>query len=110
MSKEKPLVPVPISDRTQDYWKLLNKVLDPELGIGIIDLGLVYQVGITKKGVATVTMTFTSMGCPVGPEIMRRVEVEMAKAKGVKDVKINIVWEPVWGVDLVSPDVRELLF
>lgn len=110
MSSEKQCVPVPIHKRTEEYWKLLNRVIDPELGIGIIDLGLVYRVDINKKGVATVTMTFTSMGCPAGPEIMRRVEVEMGKVSGVKDVKLNIVWEPVWGADFVSPDVRELLF
>lgn len=101
---------VPISERTESYWKQLNRVLDPELGIGIVDLGLIYRVDIDTQGVAKVTMTLTSMGCPAGPEIMKRIEVEMGKVSGVKRVIVNLVWEPVWGQDLVSPDVRELLF
>ncbi len=107
---KKTAFPVPQNERTESYWKQLNRVLDPELGIGIVDLGLIYAVDIDTKGTATVTMTLTSMGCPAGPEIMRRIEVEMGKVSGVKHVVVELVWEPVWGQDLVSPDVRELMF
>lgn len=106
--KVKRITPVPREKRTQEYWKILNNVIDPELGIGIIDLGLVYDVNI-KKGRATITMTLTSMGCPAGPEIMRRIEAEMERVPKVAEVLINLVWEPIWGPDLVDPDIRAML-
>ncbi len=106
---EKTVIPIPREKQTQGYWKLLNMVIDPELDVGIVDLGLVYDATI-KKGIATVTMTLTSMGCPAGPEIMRRVEVEMGKYEGIKDVKVELVWEPVWGPDRIHEDIREVLF
>ncbi len=101
--------PVPREKQTENTWKLLNNVIDPELGVGIVDLGLIYDIKITE-GIATVTMTLTSMGCPAGPEIMRRVESEMGRYPGVKDVKVNLVWEPVWGQDRISEDIRSILF
>lgn len=108
-SSAKKILPVLREKRTERYWELLNNVIDPELGVGIVDIGLIYHVDITD-GVATVTMTFTSPGCPAGPELMRRVENEMGRYPGVKDVKITIVWSPLWGADLMNPDIRELLF
>lgn len=105
-TKHMPLQP---DERTAAYWSLLNNVIDPELGVGIVDLGLIYSVAI-KKGVATVRMTLTSMGCPAGPEIMRRVEAELSTLPDVRDVKIDLVWEPVWGPDMINPEIRDLLF
>ena len=106
---KKFLVPRPLEKQTEGYWRLLNMVIDPEMDIGIVDLGLIYEVKITK-GIARVTMTLTSMGCPAGPEIMRRVEVEMGKYEDVNDVKVDLVWEPVWGPDRIREDIREILF
>ncbi|EKD43141.1 MAG: hypothetical protein ACD_72C00437G0002 [uncultured bacterium] len=103
------IFPVPKEDRREDYWKFLNNVIDPELGIGIIDLGLVYDVKI-EDSVATVTMTFTSMACPMGPSILGRVRQEMEQYPGVEDVVINVVWEPVWTREFIDPDIRTLIF
>ncbi len=108
--KKKKSFPVPPEQRTEDYWKALNNVIDPELDVGIVDLGLIYDVAIDAKGVATVTMTLTSMGCPAGPQIMRGVEAEMGTVKGVKDVVVTVVWEPVWAPDMVHEAIRDLLF
>ena len=101
--------PVPREKQTQGYWKLLNNVIDPELGFGIVDLGLVYDVSI-KDGVALVTMTFTSMGCPMISEISRRVEAEIMRYPGVEDAELNIVWSPLWGSDRIDESIRSLLF
>lgn len=103
------VMPVPSEKRTERYWELLNNVIDPELGIGIVDLGLVYDVAIVD-GAATVTITLTSPGCPFGPELMRRIETEMGRYTGVQDVKIDVVWSPLWGPDRIKPEIRELLF
>ncbi|MCX6779789.1 MAG: metal-sulfur cluster assembly factor [Candidatus Magasanikbacteria bacterium] len=101
--------PVPPSMRTEDYWALLNNILDPELGVGIVDLGLIYDVKI-EGAVATVTMTFTSMACPVGPNIIARTRYEMESYPGIEDVNISVVWTPVWTKELIKPEVREMLF
>lgn len=103
------MTPVAREQQTEEYWKLLNGVIDPELGIGIVDLGLVYGVAI-QNGVATVTMTLTSMGCPMGPEIMRRVQAEMARYPDVNTVTVDFVWSPLWTPDRIEPSLRSMLF
>ena len=108
MSTKKNL-PIPKEQRTQPYWALLNTVLDPELGIGVVDLGLIYDIE-EKSGHITVTMTLTSMGCPVGPSLMRSVQTEMERYLGEEEVTVNLVWEPVWSRQLIDPDVRAMLF
>lgn len=104
----KKTFPVPLEQRTQSYWTLLNDIIDPEVGIGIVDLGLIYDVEITN-GRASVTMTLTSMGCPVGPSIIHQVEEMSKEISGVKEVAVNLVWEPVWTPDRINPDVRVML-
>lgn len=108
MAEEK-ILPIPKEQRTQPYWALLNTVLDPELGIGVVDLGLIYDVE-EKDGHITVTMTLTSMGCPVGPSLMRSVQTEMERYLGSEDVTVNLVWEPVWNRQMIDEDVRAMLF
>lgn len=93
---------------SKKFWELLNNVIDPELGIGIVDLGLIYDVKITN-GHAIVTMTLTSMGCPVGPSIIHQVEEEMEQVAGVEEVTVKLVWEPAWTPDKMNPDVRAML-
>ena len=104
----KKIFPTPPDQRTEPYWALLNNVIDPELGVGIVDLGLVYDVEI-KDGRAKITMTFTSMGCPVGPSIISQVEETAEEIPGVEEVSINLVWEPAWTADRMNPDVRAML-
>lgn len=101
--------PIPPSMRTEDYWAQLNNILDPELGVGIVDLGLIYDIKI-EGNVATITMTFTSMACPVGPNLIARARYEMESYPGIEDVNINVVWTPVWNKDFIKPEVREMLF
>lgn len=107
--KPKTIIPVPKEKRTEPYWVLLNTILDPEIGIGLVDLGLIYDV-IVKNGHMTVVMTLTSMGCPVGPSLMSSVKMEMERYLGSEDVTVELVWEPVWNREMVDPDVRAMLF
>ncbi len=108
-SKRKIVIPVPKERRTEEYWKFLNNVIDPEAGVGIVDLGLIYDV-LINNGAATVIMTLTSTGCPAGPEIMRRIETEMGNYPDVKDVIVELVWEPIWGPDMIDDSVRGMFF
>ncbi|MBI4232632.1 metal-sulfur cluster assembly factor [Candidatus Peregrinibacteria bacterium] len=104
------IIPTPKEQRTEPYWKELNKIIDPEVHIGIIDLGLVYQVNISNEGHAHVIMTLTSPGCPVGPILIQEVEDKMRMQPGVESVEVEIVWDPVWNQDFIDEDLREMMF
>lgn len=88
----------------------LKEVIDPELNINIVDLGLIYDVLIDeKKGSIEIVMTLTSPGCPLSIVFEEWVPEAVKKIEGVKDVKINLVWEPAWNPDKISDEVKEQL-
>lgn len=80
----------------------LENVIDPELGIDIVNLGLVYNVDLDDEGLCTVEMTLTSMGCPMGPQIIDQVKTALAELPEIKETEVNIVWNPPWGKDKMS--------
>ena len=80
----------------------IENVIDPELGVDIVNLGLVYDVELDEAGTSKVTMTLTSMGCPMGPQIVDSVKQELMELPEVKDVEVNIVWNPPWSRDKMS--------
>ncbi len=88
----------------------LKGVIDPELNINIVDLGLIYDVVIDQeKGAVEVTMTLTTPGCPLSFVFEEWVPEAIKKIDTVKDVKINLVWEPAWSPDRLSDDMKENL-
>ena len=86
----------------------LRQVKDPELEMNIVELGLVYDVEI-QDGAVQVRMTLTSPGCPAGPMITNDAYRVLRALDGVKDVNIDIVWEPYWTPERIDPKVRALL-
>ncbi|WP_067840574.1 metal-sulfur cluster assembly factor [Amphibacillus sediminis] len=80
----------------------LENVIDPELGIDIVNLGLVYGVDLNEEGTAIVTMTLTAMGCPLAAHIEQDVKRALADLPEVKDTEVNIVWSPPWSKDRMS--------
>jgi metal-sulfur cluster biosynthetic enzyme len=80
----------------------LETVIDPELGVDIVNLGLVYDVDMDEKGQTVVTMTLTSMGCPLAGIIVEKVKTALSDIPEVKDVEVNIVWNPPWSKDKMS--------
>ncbi|TLS37844.1 metal-sulfur cluster assembly factor [Pseudalkalibacillus caeni] len=80
----------------------LENVIDPELGIDIVNLGLVYDVDLDEKGNADVTMTLTAMGCPLAGTIVNDVKRALSDVEEVKDADVNIVWNPPWSKDRMS--------
>ena len=83
----------------------LRKVLDPELHINIVDLGLVYDVR-EEGGVAEVEMTLTSPGCPLASVIDKDVKEVVMKIPGIKKVTLELVWDPPWTSDMMSDEAK----
>lgn len=95
------------SDSLQDW---LKPLMDPELKIGLVDLGLIYDIGVNEKNEVNVNMTLTSPACPVGPTIMKSVEDKLRSYPGVRDVKVKLVWEPKWDPkEMASEEAKEQL-
>jgi len=90
-----------------DLLEALRDVVDPELGINVVDLGLVYGVSIDAERVATVDMTLTSAACPLTDVIEDQTQVALDGL--VSDFRINWVWMPPWGPDKITEDGREQL-
>ena len=89
---------------------LLKQVLDPEVGMNIVDLGLIYGVDITPERTAEIVMTLTSPGCPAGPEIITSVQREAHAAfPDLEEVNIHLTWSPFWNPDMMSDDAKEEL-
>lgn len=80
----------------------LEQVIDPELGIDIVNLGLVYDVDLDEAGLATVTMTLTAMGCPLAGTIVDQVKLVLEDIPEVKETDVQIVWSPPWSRDRMS--------
>lgn len=80
----------------------LELVVDPEIGIDIVNLGLVYDVNMDEEGKVTIDMTLTSMGCPLAGTIVENVKDALTDIPEVKETAVNIVWNPPWSKDKMS--------
>lgn len=87
----------------------LKTVLDPELGISIVDLGLVYGVSVTKSGKAKVTMTLTTMGCPMFGIIEAQIEEALMAIPEIEDVKTEITFDPPWDASKMTEAAKAQL-
>ncbi len=87
----------------------LKNVYDPEIGINIVDLGLIYDVDVAASGDVLVTMTLTSLGCPLGPVIVQEVTGALKDLPGISDVDVKLVWSPPWSPDSMSEEARDEL-
>ena len=92
---------------TEDVLEALRDVVDPELGVNVVDLGLVYGVTVSEDRVATIDMTLTSAACPLTDVI--EDQAQSALNGLVSDFRINWVWMPPWGPDKITEDGREQL-
>jgi metal-sulfur cluster biosynthetic enzyme len=92
---------------TEDVLEALRDVVDPELGINVVDLGLVYGVTLGGDGVATIDMTLTTAACPLTDVIEEQAASALEGL--VTDFRINWVWLPPWGPDKITEDGREQL-
>jgi metal-sulfur cluster biosynthetic enzyme len=89
--------------------KALRGVKDPELGLNIVDIGLVYDIDVSETNDVHVKMTLTSPGCPSGPEILEDARLVVQELEGVNSAEIELVWEPYWTPERMDPRVRAFL-
>ena len=85
---------------------VLKTVFDPEIPVDIYELGLVYGVDVTDDGEVHVTMTLTTPMCPVAETLPPEVEDKVRNVIGVKDVNLDLVWDPPWSIDMMSDAAR----
>jgi len=81
-------------------------VHDPEIPVNIYDLGLIYTIEISDENAVEVAMSLTAPGCPVAGEMPGWVADAIAPVPGVKSVNVELVWEPQWGMDMMSDEAR----
>jgi metal-sulfur cluster biosynthetic enzyme len=92
----------------EEVIEALRQVEDPELGMDIVDLGLLYDVEVVGPHVK-VTHSLTSMGCPVGPLIQEDINRVARELPGVEDVDVELTWDPPWTPDKMSDDAKFIL-
>jgi metal-sulfur cluster biosynthetic enzyme len=93
---------------TNDVLEALRQVEDPELGMDIVDLGLVYEVEVEGE-TAKVIYSLTSMGCPAGPLIAQDIDRAAKEVPGVEDVQLELTFDPPWTPDRMSDDAKFIL-
>src|SRR5579872_1249154 len=84
---------------------LRENVIDPEIGVNVVDLGLVYGIEV-KEATAEVTMTLTTPMCPLGPYIDQEVRTAVNDVPGISDAKVNLVWQPPLDPSMMSEDAK----
>lgn len=92
-----------------DILEGLKNVYDPEIGVNIVDLGLVYDADIAEDGDVLVTMTLTSLGCPLGPVIVQEVNNALKDLPGIGETDVKLVWSPPWSPELMSEEAKDEL-
>ena len=96
----------PMQDQVLDA---LRNVYDPELGINIVDLGLVYEVRVDAGGDVDIEYSLTTMGCPIGPLIEDQMRGVLAEVPGVQEVRPEMVLRPAWSPEMMSDEAKAAL-
>ncbi|HET9050246.1 MAG TPA: metal-sulfur cluster assembly factor [Candidatus Dormibacteraeota bacterium] len=91
-----------------EVFEALSQVYDPEIGIDIVNLGLVYDAVVDEAGLLTVDMTLTSPYCPMGAIIQSQAHAVCKDLRGVDDVQVNLVWSPPWDPHTMASDEAKL--
>jgi metal-sulfur cluster biosynthetic enzyme len=93
---------MPTVDDVEDA---LTNVIDPELGLDFVELGLIYEIEV-DEGKVDVTFTLTTPGCPIGPQVTEQIQEFVSELEGVTEVKSHMVFTPPWTPDLMSEDAK----
>ncbi len=86
--------------------KMLKTVFDPEIPVNVYDLGLIYKIDVDDEKNVTIDMTLTAVGCPMADFLAEDVKQKVQSVDGVKDVTVNIVFEPEWNQSMMSEEAK----
>jgi metal-sulfur cluster biosynthetic enzyme len=98
--------PPPEPDRVREA---LGVVIDPEIGLPITEIGLVYDIEVSEDGVVVVTYTLTTMGCPIGPMIDQQIQQIVSAMPGVASVESKMIFTPPWTPEMMTEDAKAAL-
>jgi len=86
--------------------KVLKYIYDPEIPVNIYDLGLIYNIDVDENNNVELTMTLTAPNCPIADQIVMEVETRLKNIDGVKDVNVNLVFDPPWDKEMMSDEAK----
>jgi metal-sulfur cluster biosynthetic enzyme len=95
-------------DLEKTCYEALERVVDPELGVDVVSLGLIYQLSV-EDGQADVNMTMTSPGCPVADQLLFQSQNELLKVPGIERARVHLVWSPPWTPEMMSLEAKMML-
>ncbi len=90
----------------EDVNDALREVIDPELGLDFVELGLIYEVEVEGDGIVKVTYTLTSPGCPIGPQVAEQIDEFVGDLDGVSEVQSQMTFTPPWTPERMSEDAK----
>lgn len=98
------MTPDEIQSTERQIVDVLKNIYDPEIPVNIYDLGLVYEIDYTPDGVANIRMTLTAPNCPMADYLVEEVHTQVKKVRGVKEVIVEIVFDPPWDKEMMSEE------
>ncbi len=100
--------PAATAEQVAQVYELLHQVIDPEVGVNIVDLGLVYGVRVSER-VVYVRMTLTTPGCPLGSYIDDEIRRALGRMPDVDDTDLDLVWDPPWDPEMMTDEAKRQL-
>jgi metal-sulfur cluster biosynthetic enzyme len=93
----------------EELFKAISTVIDPEVGFNLVEMGLIYDASSDDEGNVKVTMTLSTKACPLHQMILQWVKEAVEKLPNVKDVDVEVVWEPEWNISMADENVKKAL-
>lgn len=94
---------------TEQIEAALENVLDPELGVNIVDLGLIYGIEVSLEGIVLLRMTMTTPACPLRTYLARQIAMQLSRTDGIAGLRIEWTWDPPWTPEMMRPTARRQL-
>ena len=93
----------------EELFKAISTVIDPEVGFNLVEMGLIYDASSDDEGNVKVTMTLSTRACPLHQMILQWVKEAVEKLPNVKEVDVEVVWEPEWNISMADDNVKKAL-
>lgn len=87
----------------------ISQVFDPDIGLSLYEMGLIYDISANDAGLVVITMTLTSMACPAGPQMIEELRQAALRVSGVSDCEVNLVWEPRWDPHTMASEDAKMM-